>query len=398
MKLKQEPDDFQVEELTDVAPGGRGPFGFYRLEKVGWSTPDALAAIRRRWQIGPERLSYGGLKDRHASTVQFLTIHRGPRRRLTHQRVTLSYLGQVERPYTSTDIRANRFRICLRDLSPSEVNFADLALQEVRADGVPNYFDDQRFGSVSPGGEFIARQLVLGRFEEALKLALAGPYEYDRAPQKREKAILHEHWGDWALCKKRLPRGHARSLADYLVHHPGDYRGAVARLRPELRGLYLSAYQSDLWNRMLAAWLRERLPAEQIIHVDLRLGPMPMHRCLDGEQRRALETLMLPLPSARMRFEPDDARATLVQSVLAEEGIQVEQMKIKGVRELFFSKGERAGLCLPSGLEWDLAPDDRHTGREKLNLAFELPRGSYATLIVKRVTLSALTCRSETGG
>ena len=49
MKVKQQPDDFLVEELTDVVPGV-GPFAFYRLEKSGWSTPDALAAIRRRAQ------------------------------------------------------------------------------------------------------------------------------------------------------------------------------------------------------------------------------------------------------------------------------------------------------------------------------------------------------------
>ena len=41
MKLKQDPDDFQVEELTDVRPGPEGPFAFYRLDKRGWSTPDA---------------------------------------------------------------------------------------------------------------------------------------------------------------------------------------------------------------------------------------------------------------------------------------------------------------------------------------------------------------------
>src|SRR5262249_30929875 len=147
-------------------------------------------------------------------------------------------LGQVAAPYTSRDIRANRFRLTLRALLPADVATAELALEEVRREGVPNYFDDQRFGSVSTGGEFVARLLVLGRYEDALRQALTGPYEYDRAPQKQEKATLRACWGDWPTCKERLPRGHARSLVDYLVHHPGDFRGALARLRPELRGLY----------------------------------------------------------------------------------------------------------------------------------------------------------------
>src|SRR5947209_19643166 len=120
MKLKQQPEDFQVEELTDVVPTGQGPFALYRMEKRGWTTADAVQALRRRWQLDQRRLSYGGLKDRHAHTVQFLTVFHGPRRRLMHHGVAVEYLGQVAAPYTSRDIKANRFRITLRALTPAE--------------------------------------------------------------------------------------------------------------------------------------------------------------------------------------------------------------------------------------------------------------------------------------
>jgi tRNA pseudouridine13 synthase len=389
MKLKQQPEDFQVEELSDVVSTGLGAFAFYRLEKRGWSTPDAIQAIRRRWGVDLRRVSYGGLKDRHAQTVQYLTIHHGPRRGLTHQSVTVEYLGQVPAPYTSRDIRANRFQLTLRGLQPAEVASAQKILAEVRADGVPNYFDDQRFGSVAAGAEFIARALVLGRFEEALKLALTAPYEYDRAPQKQEKAILRAHWGDWPTCKAELPRSHARSLVDYLVYHPSDFHGAVARLRPELRGLYLSAYQSFLWNRMLARWIAGICRPEQVVPVALRLGTVPMHRSLDEEQRKAFEREQLPLPSARLKLEPGDPHAGLIEGVLAEEGIPLKDLKIKGIREMYFSKGERAALCLPAHLEHEAGADERHPGGQKLLLAFELPRGSYATLILKRIQAAA---------
>jgi tRNA pseudouridine13 synthase len=386
MKVKTQPEDFQVDERTDVVPGEQGPFALYRLEKRGWSTPDALATVRRRWHIEPRRLSYGGLKDRHACTLQYLTIFHGPRRNLNQQGITITYLGQVAEPYTSTAIQANRFRLTLRDLSPSAVEHALEALAEVRVQGVPNYFDDQRFGSVGTGGELIGRLLVRGQFEEALRLALTGPYEHDRAAQKKEKALLRAHWGDWAACKEKLPRSHARSLVDYLLHHPDDFRGAIARLRPEVRGLYLSAYQSHLWNRMLARWLREHCRPEQQLSVSLRLGEVPMHRGLDAEQQRELTALQLPLPSARLHLDPADARAPLVQAILEEEGLELRQMQVKGIRELFFSKGERAALCLPPSLRGTTQPDDLYPGRQKLLLAFDLPRGCYATLIVKRIT------------
>jgi tRNA pseudouridine13 synthase len=386
MKLKQQPDDFQVEEVTDVAPG-EGPFAFYRMEKAGWSTPDALAAVRRRWKVGLGRLSYGGLKDRHARTAQYLSIHQGPRHDLEHHQVRVRYLGQIGAPYSSADVRCNRFRITLRDLAPAGRPEAERRLGQVGRLGVPNYFDDQRFGSVAgPGGEWIARHLVAGRFEEALRLALTAPYEHDRGPEKREKQALVGHWGDWERLKGELPRGHARSLVDYLRVHPADFKGAVARLRPDLRGLYLSAYQSHLWNRTLARWLERQAGPEQLRYISLRTGPVPFPAELAPEVLERLGALSLPLPTARWKPAADDPRLRLVEEVLAEEGLALRDLQVRGVRELFFSKGERAALCRPAGLSHEWGDDDRHPGRLRLTLAFELPRGSYATLVVKAVT------------
>jgi len=385
MKLKQQPDDYQVEELTMVSPS-EGPHSLYRLEKRGWSTPDALAALRRRWRIEPRRISYGGLKDRHAATVQYLTIFHGPRRNLRHHDIVVQYLGQVASPYTARDIQANRFRLTLRDLASDARPAIEARLGMLQREGVPNYFDDQRFGSVADAdAEFIARLLVRGQFEEALRLALTAPYEHDRAAQKQEKRLLAAHWGDWPSLKDKLPRGHAPSLIDYLRVHPSDFRGAVARLRPELRGLYLSAYQSHLWNRMLAGWLSSHLRPEQLYPLTLRLGAVPFHHNLEPEQLRELAALQLPLPSARLKLDDADPRCELVKSVLADEGLEPRQMQIKGIREMFFSRGERSVLCLPSQLTFAFAADDTHRGREKLVLGFELSRGSYATLLVKAI-------------
>jgi len=260
------------------------------------------------------------------------------------------------------------------------------ALAEVSAHGVPNYFDDQRFGSVSGDAQFMAKALALGQFAEGLRLALTAPYEHDRGAQKRDKALLRKHWGEWATLKEQLSRSHARSLVDYLVSHPTDFRGALERLQPDLRGLYLSAYQSYLWNRMLARWLTEQLRPEQLLPISLRLGDVPMPRHLTVEQRTTLDQLRLPLPSPRHGLADDDARLPLLQTVLAEDGVTIEQLRLKGLKELFFSKGDRAVLCVPADLRGTFAVDERHPGKLKLILTFDLPRGAYATLIVKRIT------------
>lgn len=388
MKLKQQPDDFRVEEVTDIVPGPSGPFALYRLDKTGWTTPDAIAAVRRRWQLDGRRVSYGGLKDRHAVTAQHLTVYRGPPRNLTHERVTLTYLGQVVEPFTAAAIRANRFTITLRSLARGEVERAEAALAEVADAGLPNYFDDQRFGSVGEAQEFVGREMVFGRFERALWLALAAPYEFDRADAKREKQLLRDSWADWPKLKATLPKGHARSLVDYLVHHPTDFKGAVARLRPELQGLYLAAYQSFLWNRMLAAWLARAVPSADLGAVELKLGRVPVPLRLPAERRAEWDGLTLPLPSARMKPVPGEAWADLAAEVLTGEGLTLAELKVKSLQKPFFSKGERPGCVRPAGLGHAAAPDDRNPGRLKLELRFDLSRGSYATMLVKRVTTS----------
>jgi len=386
MKLKQQPEDFRVEELTTATGGDSGDFAFYRLDKTGWTTPDALAAVRRRWQIDLQRLSYGGLKDRHAVTSQFLTIFRGPKRNLSHERITLTHLGQRREPFSSHEITGNRFLITLRSMSDIAVSVAATALGEVERCGIPNYFDDQRFGSVGDSPAFVAKEMVLGRFEEALKLALMEPYEFDRREAKREKATLRAHWGDWPTLKAKLPRGHARSLVDYLVSHPTDLKGAVARLRPDLQGLYLSAYQSYLWNRMLALWLTRNLGTENLAAVELKLGRMPVPIQIPDAKRAEWESLALPLPSSRVKLAPEDPIAVIAEEVMKADGLTLAELRIRGMEKPFFSKGDRQGCVRPTNVSHEHDADEVNPGQRKLTLKFDLPRGCYATMVVKRVT------------
>ena len=156
MKLKCLPEDFRVTELTDRVANGRGPFALYRLTKKSLGTPEAIDAILKRWNLARQQVSYGGLKDRHAVTEQFITIKNGPRNDQMQTNLELSYLGQTDRPFEAADNTGNRFEIVMRSLSDDDVTHATQAIGDVTINGVPNYFDDQRFGSLGESGEFIA--------------------------------------------------------------------------------------------------------------------------------------------------------------------------------------------------------------------------------------------------
>jgi tRNA pseudouridine13 synthase len=389
MKLRRLPEDFRVDELLTAEPGDRGRFVLYRLTKRGMGTLEAVEAIRRRWNLSASQIAYGGLKDRHALTVQYLTILEGPLQALEEPNLRLEPLGRVAQPYGPRGFRGNRFALVLRDLSKEAARKAAVAADEIARDGLPNYFDDQRFGSVGFEGGFIGEAWLRGDHERALRLALAEPTASDRPETRREKAILREHWGDWPAAKARLERSHARSIVTYLADHPVDFRGAFARLRRDLRSLYFSAYQSHLWNRMLARRIERVTRPEQRVAVEFKVGTMPVHRGLDPEQVAELTAWDIPLPSARTPLDDRQPWASLARDVLAEAGLAWEDLRVRHLKDVFLSKGSRPALVFPAGLVCRETADDLYPGRRKLDVSFELPKGAYATLLVKRLTDAA---------
>jgi tRNA pseudouridine13 synthase len=385
MKLKCLPEDFRVEELSLARPDGPGRYTFYRLSKQGLGTLEAVEAICRRWNLSGRRVSYAGLKDRHASTIQYLTIVDGPWQSLNASKFQLEPAGRLDRAYTSQLLRGNRFEVVLRGLSEDELVRAISEIDSIASVGLPNYFDDQRFGSVGYSGEFAAHAWLLGDHERALRLALAEPNPFDRAAMKSEKAILRTQWGHWAEAKSLLPRSSARSIVTYLVDHPTDYRGAFARLRRELRMLYFSAFQSHLWNLMLARWFERNASADQLVPVSLKVGTFPFPRRMEPERVRTLIQTMLPLPCCRSPL-PEGRLGEIIAEFLQGFGLAWSDLRIKHLKDIFFSKGVRPCLFFPERLEFTPIDDDLHPGRRGLRLSFELAKGSYATILVKRLT------------
>jgi tRNA pseudouridine13 synthase len=389
MKLRRVPEDFQVDEQTRVRPE-KGSFAFYRMTKTSIGTPEAIGAIVEKWNVHRKRISYGGLKDRHAVTTQYLTIHNGPKKSLRQKSLEVEYLGQVEAPFTPAEIDGNRFQLILRDMSSEDVQRSELAAQQLAETGLPNYFDNQRFGSLGQSGEWIARAWCLGNWERALWLALADPHQGDPSSEKKQKQILRDLWGKWPECQTSLDRSSRRSIVTYLsdkakVGRDPDYRGALARISVDLRGLYLSAYQSAIWNRLLTRYLESQCHQDHLQSFELISGRCVFPLQLPREQAQSLSRESLPLPCARIE-RPEGIVGELLDDVLREEQIELREIRVKYPRDSFFSKGTRAVLIRPQNLAWNSADDELYPGQRKLTLKFELPRGSYATILVKRIT------------
>ncbi|MBV8879451.1 MAG: tRNA pseudouridine(13) synthase TruD [Planctomycetaceae bacterium] len=375
MKIKQKPEDFVVTELDRYELSRTGPFALYRLLKWDIGTIEAVRNLGKNWNLSGAQIAFGGLKDRHARTEQVISIRGGPERHFDGSAFRVEYLGRSRDPISRASFHGNRFEITVRDLQ----DIPDLA--PLKRHGVPNYFDDQRFGSLrGTDGDFIGRALVRGEYEKALRLAIASPSAQDRKQERELRVRLRDRWGDWAALGKELPPSTERSIALFLAGRPGAYGFAFELLDQNLRLLYLSAYQSWLWNRCLADVVR-KLP--DAYEVEYAAGRHVFYKALSPADQDRLAELAIPLITPSQKFEGETA--DIVAAVLREEQVEQRQFRLKKLAKTFFGKGLRDALIAPAGLKSATGDDELNKGRRKLILSFELPRGAYATVLLKRL-------------
>jgi tRNA pseudouridine13 synthase len=395
--IKRVPDDFQVEEiLTELflsLAGAQGPFALYGLHKRALATPEAVGHLARALSTPAGAWAYAGLKDKHASSSQHLTLKLEGLNAAPEQAVgpgwRIERLAFVPRSITAADIQGNRFKITVRNLSPEQSADMDEAAKllaappTVPALRVVNYFGDQRFGSARHGQGFIGKQLCLGDFEAALRLAIATESRKDRMEQKVFKRTLREDWGRWREVLPRLRRCPERRAVERLAHSSKDFRAAFCALPYLLQQLSVYAYQSWLWNSIARNLIAHRCaPLGPVLAADDPFGEMlfPAAAAVPPD----LAGLQLPLLARKTVLAPPWQEAA--EEVLKAEGLEVARLHIAGVRRPFF--GEEPRALFVSALEFALGPaqPDEGTpvpGRFKRLVSFALPRGSYATVVLR---------------
>ena len=165
--LKRLNADFIVTELPLQPPCGEGEHIWLDVEKNGANTAFVAQQLADAAGVPERDVGYAGLKDRHAITRQWFSIHlpKGDTPDLTRlQHPEFKVLGQSRhlKKLRAGDLQGNRFRIVLRDVT-GDRDAIERNLQAVASHGVPNYFGAQRFGhdggNVEQGRAMLAREV-----------------------------------------------------------------------------------------------------------------------------------------------------------------------------------------------------------------------------------------------
>jgi tRNA pseudouridine13 synthase len=150
-RLRQRPEDFQVEELLDFAPSGEGEHVYLHLRKRDTNTRWLADRIAELAGVPPEQVGYAGLKDRRAVACQWFSVPLPPARepdweRLAGVDLELLTVTRHERKLRQRDaLSGNRFAIRLQQAGGDPAGLEE-RLETIRRRGVPNYFGAQRFG------------------------------------------------------------------------------------------------------------------------------------------------------------------------------------------------------------------------------------------------------------
>lgn len=382
--LRREPADFFVEEIPLYEASGEGEHLYVTVEKSGITTFDLLHQLSRALHCPEREIGYAGLKDARAVTRQTVSI---PARRpqdvagLELPGVRILDARMHRNKLRLGHLAGNRFRIRIHHPHPEALPRAETILDVLQSLGVPNRFGDQRYG-VLGNSHRIGRAILTGDFAAAIREIIGNPTEI-RHPDWQAAALAYRAGSlDEALA--RLPH-HChpeRHLLEALRAGRAP-REAVLNLSRKLLRLYLSAYQSSLFDRLVDMRLNS---LERLWPGDLAMKHVngACFAVVDPaiEQPRA-DTFEIsptaPLYGCRVPLAGGQA-GLLERSLLDKEKLALSDFRLSGGLTM---EGERRALRVP------LHEVAAHLEEDALLLAFRLPKGSFATAVLHEVMKTA---------
>ena len=392
--IKSRAEDFYVSEVSEELRYEGGRYLVLDVEKTNWDTHHLIREMSRRLRISQKRFGWAGTKDKRAVTSQRISIMNLDESNLSKINlpdVKIKVLGRTNRSVGLGDLLGNSFRITIRELSCPDpaARLAAITSEIDKHRGVPNYFGVQRFGDRRPVTHKVGEALVRGKPQEAafIYLAMHFPTELERTREARERLWVNR---DIPAALKEYPEylHYELAMLNYLVEHPGDYAHSFDVLSVNLKRLFVHAYQSNLFNRILSRRLASSMPLHKAVAGDVvcfaKQGLPDMNRlqkvtsenlvAVNRLAERGRAFLTLPLIGFETAIT-EGPQGEIERAILREESISPEDFKVEENPDLGSSGTRRVALCR-------VMPQIR-VEENRAELQFVLPKGSYATVVLR---------------
>ncbi len=388
--IKTRPEDFFVEEQPLYPAAGMGDHTYVLIEKRGLGTREAIDRLARALKVQRREIGSAGLKDTHAVTRQWVSVERVPPERVSDLEVADIRIRQVTRHTNKLKLghlAGNRFIIKLRNLTmPQEeaVRAAEEVLSILARKGVPNYYGPQRFGN-RVDNHLVGKAIINNDAVRAIDLFIGRPDpRLDSAVMLLARQLYLN--GEYQQALDVWPRQimERRRILRALIINRGNKKRAFKVMDKHLKGFFVSAYQSAVFNRVLNA----RMPdIDRVLPGDMAYkhenGACFRVEDAETEQGRCDRFEISPTgPLLGQRTTRLEGPAGEIENPLLEaEGLgeeQFRQMKRLGARG-----GRRPLRFQPREASVATGADDLGP---YLELRFELDPGCYATTLLTEIT------------
>ena len=385
-RAKAAAEDFLVEEQLSGEPPTPNErpdwFPLYRVEKRSIDTLHLAKELAGELR---SNVSYGGLKDKRAVAVQYVTptSRRSLRpARVVSENFAAELVGYIEGPMSRARIAGNKFTVVLRDCCAGVEARVEEAMLLGGQRKVPNYYGLQRFGTSRPGTHLIGKALVEQNFEEAVRLMLETPVplNHGRGALGAE-AMAAESYEEGI---RLLPPGRdvERGVAKEMLEHPGEWVKALRRVPIKLRRLYVQAYQSYIFNRTLSRAIADgediskMKPGDNWAEVSTDgLVTSPPRGVRDASTDKAVP--MVQVVGYAFRDYGSRFDRGLIE-VLKEEETSPRSFYVKEMQEVSAEGGFRRPHLALRDANWSV-------NGPTATLKFTLGKGQYATVFLREV-------------
>ncbi len=370
------------------------------VTSTNWETHTLVQALAEHLGVHPRRIAFAGTKDRRAVSVQLMSFDGVDGQGLSSLRlkdVTVKPLFQSTAPLHLGQLIGNRFSITLRNCDSAEGIHGLFSPLEALG-GFPNLFGIQRFGAVRSITHLVGKHLTRGEFEAAVMTYIAHPIQGENEQTFKLRQDL-EQTRDFAAAYQHYPKSlnFERLILERLSKNPTDFIDAIQALPKNLMLMFVSAYQSYLFNRILSERIRRKLPLNQAIPGDLvavikdgrltdEIVPVSAANCMKVNQqiqrkKAAVTGVLLGSDSIHGSGEMGEIESRIFE----QEKVEARAFIVPEIPFLSSSGSRRMLLAPLKDLVWSAAGDDLNPGKAAVHVTFELTKGCYATSFLREL-------------